>query len=221
VFGANGWPSINGGKGATTQAIAPAAARAQKDVTSFREEFDGSGELPPGWQWPIGRKPLSRVAGGKLTLTATDEAATAVQSITVPSFVAETAIDPRGITKGAFAGIMLFGDRANHLALVTDGKKIQVWNQRRSERTIVAESAVQPGVAIRLRVAAMDGNRFRFAVEGVGSAWTELAGETDGSFLPPWDRGLRAGVYVAGEPAATGSFDYFTAIPDGSRVLAK
>jgi len=97
VFGADGWPSINGGKGATTRAAAPALARNQKDVTHFREDFgaDVRNGLPPGWQWPIARQPVAHVAGGFLTLTAGEEPATAVQSITVASFVAETAVDPK------------------------------------------------------------------------------------------------------------------------------
>ena len=105
-------------------------------------------------------------------------------------------------------------------ALVTDGKKVQLWNQRRGERTTVAETGVQSRATIRLRVACIDGNRFRFAVQGADGTWTELAGETDGSFLPPWDRGLRTGLYVTGDKGAIGSFEYFVSSPDDGKLLA-
>lgn len=220
VFGADGWPTINAGKGASARAAAPAAARLQKPVTSFREDFGGQGELEPGWQWIIGRRPATRISDGRLTLTVADEPASTVQSITVPSFVAETAVDTKRLADGAFAGLVVYGDRVNHLALVTDGKKIQAWSLRRNERTTVAETTAAPGAAIRLRVAAVDGSRFRFAVQGSDGKWVELAGETDGSFLPPWDRGVRAGVYVAGSKGATGSFDYFVSTPDDGKLFA-
>jgi hypothetical protein len=220
VFGAEGWPSINEGKGASSRAKGPAIAREQKDVAILREDFNNAADLPPGWQWPIGRKPAARVADGRLTLTTVDGPATAVQSITVPSFLVETAVETRTDTS-AFAGIVVFGDAANHLALVTDGKKIQLWNQRRGERTTVAEMTGSSRDTIKLRVACIDGNRFRFAVQGADGAWAEFAGETDGSFLPPWDRGLRTGLYVAGDKGAAGAFDYFVSMSDDGKLLAR
>lgn len=221
VFNADGWPSINGGKGPSVNANAPAVASPQKDITKIRDDFSGKA-LMAGYQWPIGHMPQSRMENGALVLTATDGPATAVQSITVASFVSETAVQTAKLSGGAFAGLVVFGDQANHLALVTDGKTIQVWNQRRGQKTMVAETpAVGGAKAIKLRVACVGGNRFRFAVEGKGGAWQELAGETDGSYLPPWDRGLRTGVYVAGASGASGAFDYFAATPGDEKLFAQ
>jgi xylan 1,4-beta-xylosidase len=218
VFGADGWPTINGGKGASSRAAAPAAARSQGDLSGFREEFTGSGVLPSGWQWPIGRQPAARISDGQLTLTATDEPATAVRSITVPTFVAETSVDVRRLTKGASAGLVVYGDRMNHLALVTDGKSVQLWSQRKGERTVVAQTEAAAGGVVRLRVACVGGDKFRFALQA-GGAWKEFAAETDGSFLPPWDRGVRTGVYVAGGKDAAGSFDYFASVAGDGKLL--
>jgi beta-xylosidase len=220
VFAANGWPAINGGKGPTTRAPAPAMARAQGDLSAFREEFGGSGDLPPGWQWPVGRKPAMRISDGLLTLTSTDEPATAVRSITVASFVAETAVDPRRLTNGAYAGLAVFGDRMNHLAIVTDGRTVQVWEQRKGQRVTAAQAESPAGGAIRLRVACSNGEKFRFAMQDKTGAWKEFAGETDGSFLPPWDRGVRTGVYVAGGRNATGSFEYFVSTPGNGNLFS-
>ncbi|MSU49046.1 MAG: hypothetical protein EXS37_08180 [Opitutus sp.] len=133
----------------------------QRDVTVVRDDFNGSGELGSGWQWMIGRKPVSRIADGRLILEVGETAAVAVQSITAPSFVAETAVEVARISTGTFAGLAVYGDRVNHLALVTDG-----------------------------------------------------------SFLPPWDRGVRTGLYVAGSAGATASFDYFSSIPDDGKLFA-
>jgi len=219
VFGANGWPTINGGKGPSVRAAGPKVARWQKDITAVRDDFSGQ-TLGPTWQWLVGRRPATRLSGGWLTLDASENGAATVQSITVPSFVAETAVDPKKLEHGALAGLAIYGDRANHLALVTDGAKVQVWSEEKSQRRKVAERAAQAGAAVRLRIACIDGNRFRFAMQGPGGQWQEIGGETDGSFLPPWDRGVRTGVYVLGDTGARASFDYFTALPGDEKLFA-
>jgi beta-xylosidase len=221
VFGSDGWPTINQGRGPSTRAAAPAGARVQPDVTRWREEFDGAGPLPAGWQWPIGRRPSATRAGGALTLTVDDGPATVVRPIAVPSFVAETVVQVRGLAPGAEGGLAVYGDRANLLTLVTDGKKIQVWSQRRGERTLVAEAPARSGPTIGLRLAGIDGQKFRFAAQGADGAWTEIAAETDGSFLPPWDRGVRVGLVAAGPKGAQCAFAYFASTPDDAKLFAR
>jgi beta-xylosidase len=218
VFGADGWPVIREGRGPSVQAAAPRAATAQVDVTALRDDFSGS-SLAPGWQWLIGRKPAARIAGGKLTLEAGAGPASTVQSIRVASFIAETSVDPATLTRGASAGLAVFGDPANHLALLTDGKKIRVWSELKGQLRQAAEAEAAPGGVIRLRIACVDGRTFRFAVRGTGP-WTELGGATDGSSLPPWDRGVRVGLHVEGSAGAAASFDYFAMTPGVDGLLA-
>ena len=220
VFGSDGWPTINAGQGPSTRAPAPAMAKAQTDLTAFRTDFAGEGDLPAGWQWPIGRRPVARLGGGVLTLTAQDGPAAAVRSIVAASFTAETSVPAAHLTAGAFAGVAVYGDRQNQLVVVTDGRAVEVWIQRKGERTVVAAAPAPAGGVIRLRVACTDGNRFRFAVAGAAGPWQALAGETDGGFLPPWDRGVRAGLFVAGANGASGGFAFFASQPDDTKLLA-
>lgn len=220
-FGSDGWPSLNGGKGPSTSAAAPGGARAQADLTRWRDEFAGTGALPAGWQWPLGARPNAVKSGGALKLTVDDGPAAVVQSITTPSFVVEAEVERSGLRAGAFGGLAIYGDRVNHLALVTDGKRIEVWSQRRAQRTVVASTDAAPGPGVRLRVACIDGSRFRFAVQGAAGDWKEIAGETDGSFLPPWDRGVRAGLLASGDKGASCTFAYLASTPDDGKLFAK
>jgi hypothetical protein len=71
-----------------------------------------------------------------------------------------------------------------------------------------------------LRIACIDGNRFRFAARDARGNWQEIAGETDGGYLPPWDRGLRTGVCVIGPTGAAARFDYFSATPGDEKLFA-
>ena len=162
-----------------------------------------------------------RLSGGSLALTASAGAATAVQSIVAPSFVVETTIETPRLKGGAWAGLAIYGDGVNYLALVSDGRTIQVRTQRRGERRVVAEVAAAAGTKVPLRIACVDGSRFRFAVQNRADVWEEVAGETDGNFLPPWDRGVRAGVVVFGESGAEGAFAYFSSTPDDGKLFAR
>ena len=216
VFGADGWPAINRDRGPSTRALAPAAATRQVDRTAWRTDFDRAGEFAPGWQWPVGRQPAMRTAEGALTLTASEEPAVAMRSITVADFTVETATAPARLQGGAWAGLAVYGDRANHLACVTDGRKVQVWQVRRGQRTVLAEQpvTVPAGGWLQLRLRCVGGDRFEFSQRAGEGAWTALAAGTEGGYLPPWDRGLRTGLYVGGPAGAAGSFDYYASTPE-------
>jgi xylan 1,4-beta-xylosidase len=219
-YWADGWPTINAGHGPTTDAAAPAATVRQDQSVAFRDEFTAGTALAPGWQWPIGRRPNAQMRDGRIFLTVDDDSTTAVRSIAVPSFVAETAVIPVELSVGAEAGLVAFGDRADLLALVTDGKTIRLESHRRGERVSLAEAPIPAGATmIRLRIASVDGKLFRFATQNADGRWRELGENIDGSFLPPWDRGVRTGLYVSGPKAARASFDYFSLTPDDAKLF--
>src|SRR5207248_2362544 len=105
----------NAGQGPSTSADASAGARPQRMESVTDDDFSGAA-LSPAWQWPIGRRPNAHVAGGKLALESDGQgSASAVQSVTAASYVAETLVDRATLSPGAFAGLAIFGDRVNHL----------------------------------------------------------------------------------------------------------
>jgi xylan 1,4-beta-xylosidase len=149
------------------------------------------------------------------------EPASIVRSITTPSFVAETAVDVEHLGANGFAGLVVYGDRANEIDFVTDGRRIQIWSRRRQLRSTVADVSAGAAAPVALRVACIGGNAFRFAVRSVEGKWQEVGTETDGAFLPPWDRGVRVGLCVAGPKSTQASFTYFTMTPDDAGLFAQ
>ncbi len=214
VFGADGWPSINGGRGPSTRSAAPSAA----DKAVVYDDFDATA-LAAGWQWLNGPRPSVTIQDGRLTLSPAAEPTGLVQSVRTPSFVVETSVDTTGLGTGAVAGLVVYGDRANNLHLATDGSRIQIWSQQRSKRTDLAEVNIDNSRVVALRISCQDGNRFRFAVQHRNRSWREIGVETNGAHLPPWDRGVRVGLMVTGSASVRGSFDYFSVTPGNTHFL--
>jgi beta-xylosidase len=76
TWGADGWPSINNGRGPSGGAAAPQGTRAQAASQNFFEDFTRRA-LHPLWQWPQANVPDLRVepaGGGRLVLSPTSEA---------------------------------------------------------------------------------------------------------------------------------------------------
>ena len=77
---------------------------------------------------------------------------------------------------------------------------------------MLAETILPAIPALYLRLQAQDGNRYRFAWSRDGRTWTDMqppAETADGSFLPPWDRGVRVGVVAQGPASTTAAFERF------------
>ncbi|HEV2912450.1 MAG TPA: family 43 glycosylhydrolase [Pyrinomonadaceae bacterium] len=224
-WGADGWPTINDGKGPSTQAAIAAlssggGAPAER---TFRDDFRA--RLSPGWQWPQANEPVVRFerAGreGWLVLAPVPEqsanplGAVLARSTSAGDYVAETALDTRGMTAGMVAGLSAYGDAENALGIgVSDGKFV-LWRTEKKERQVVATSDIPASGVVRLRMTARDGHLFRFSVSGDGRNWKDVGQEVEGSYLPPWDRGVRVALTVGGVAGARARFDWLDMRPTG------
>src|SRR5690606_2338018 len=63
AWGADGWPAINAGGGASSRAAAPLGVAAREPEREFVDELIGP-SLRPGWQWPWARAPEHRFMAG-------------------------------------------------------------------------------------------------------------------------------------------------------------
>ena len=215
-WGADSWPTINDGRGPSVRADSPFNVAQHNAEYSFFDEFTAAG-LRPGWQWPVGNEPAARIEparGGWLVLAPTREHATEqtgavfARSTTTGDYVATTVVDRRGLSQRARVGLSAYGDGENGLGVSVDNQgAVYVW---RREKNDYKESFVFSNLSsyslARLRMTVREGHLYRFAVSGDGRQWQDVGNEMDGSYLPPWDRGVRVALTAGGAPNAAGRF---------------
>ncbi|MBO0361138.1 family 43 glycosylhydrolase [Hymenobacter sp. BT186] len=207
---AEGWPEFTNNGSVPVQAAPVAKAR------NLTDEFDGP-VLQPSWQWPVQERPTVAVRGGQLRLTARPEHSGAAlgQHTTSANYTATTTLlNPNGLPAGTVAGIAAHGDPENTLALTAGSGKLQLWQLEKGKQKTLSETKLPTAAALTFRLRAENGNLFRFDYStDNGKNWLAMpaagAAAINGTYLPPWDRGVRAGVLAKGPVTATATFERF------------
>jgi xylan 1,4-beta-xylosidase len=211
VFGADGWPTINEGRGPSARAASPFAARQANADYHFFDDFRLP-TLQPGWQWPQSNAPDLTPGRGRLLLTPSRDvtgdptAAVLARTTTRGDYTATAALDPRSLKGNGTAGLAAYGDSDNSLGIaVRAGGEVFLWRKEKEKPTLLTDKneGAARGPVIYLRMTVREGHLYRFAMSDDSRAWRDVGGEMDGAYLPPWDRGVRVAL-VAGE--STGWF---------------
>ena len=203
---AAGWPRfLNQHSTPTMPAPVPAAVA---------DEFEGAA-LGPAWEWPVEDKPPFALSGGQLRLTARPGrggAALGRSTLAARYQATATLLAPAALPPGTTAGLAALGDPNNSLTLTAGDNKLRLWERRGGKDRTLAETALPATAALRLRVRALGNGQYRFTWSPDGTQWNDLqpgSENTDGQFLPPWDRGVRVGVVAQGPATATATFERF------------
>ena len=225
VWGKDGWPSINRGQGPSGSAVSsPHGTRGMNGLArSFFDDFN-TRRLGPGWQWPAANVPVYRVERGQLILSPTIAAehnpasAVLARTTTTGDYVATTAVNMRGVREAEFAGLSAYGDAENALGISVDNKKVVIlWRREKNEykENILTDfvGTLPRSGLVQLRMTAREGHLYGFAVSDDGRTWTDVGGEVDGSYLPPWDRGVRVALVAGGSRGGGGRFGHFRIEP--------
>ncbi|OON69526.1 glycoside hydrolase [Hymenobacter sp. CRA2] len=207
---ADGWPDFRSGGTIPAKGNPPAAAR------NFDDNFDGKA-LALSWQWPVQEPPTLAVRGGQLLLTARPQHSGAVlgqHTYTADYIASVTLLNPAKLPAGTQAGLAAHGDPENTLALTAGGGKLQLWQLEKGKQKTLSETKLPATDALALRLQAQNGSQFRFewSADG-GKTWQAMPGVNgpiNAAYLPPWDRGVRAGVLAKGPATATVAFDNFS-----------
>lgn len=211
-WGTGDWPTINGGLGPSKNAASPFGAPDRADEYSFFDDFTGA-RLRPGWQWPQANEPEISVqrnrGGGMLILAPSNkeqskaEAISAVlaHSTTAGEYVVTTRIFTRGMAARAMAGLSAYGDNENALGASVQGREVLLWRLEKGNNQIIARAPFSKGDSLYLEMRVREGHFYRFGFSWNQNDWTRLGEELDGSYLPPWDRGVRIALTAGGAPA--------------------
>ena len=124
-------------------------------------------------------------------------------------YTASVVIDPKQST--AAVGVAAIGDERNAVAAVYNNGMVQVIMLKDGKETILAQDTARIFNKRRLPVLIMEvhnGSKISFKYSQVGQFPMPLNQQPiDGSFLPPWDRAVRAGLVVKGK--GVGAFEAF------------
>ena len=218
---ANGWPTINGGRGPSAIAPRPSVANIVLDPDSFYDEFDAPA-IAASWQWPQWSVPviaIETVRGGRLMLSASNKrskdalAALITQRAPGGNYTATTEVDLAGQPREALAGLSAYGDQENALGItLAVGGEIRVWSMESKGRRTVA-AAKTAAQALSLRMTAKEGARYRFAYSVDGKTWTPVGDEVDGGHLGY----VRVALHAGGAAGAVGRFEWLRIEPAPAR----
>jgi hypothetical protein len=86
-----------------------------------------------------------------------------------------------------------------------------VRRENAAQQTVATVAVPGPG-AVQLRVSAVAGARFRFAMSADGRTWKPIGGEAAGGYLP-WALAVRIALAVGGPPGAEGCSDWIGVKP--------
>jgi beta-xylosidase len=214
-FGADDWPTINGGRGPSVTNTSPFGAAQRKTDAGYSDSFAG-GQLQKGWQWPQDQEPVYRLKNGHLRLAAKGAGATNLLAATLaratltPDYVATTILETRPIKAGASAGLFAFGDSKNAMGAVFSDGQVITWRRDKGVTRELGHSPAPRGPKLHLRLTARQGYHFQLAMSSDGKNWSPCGDAADAKDLPPWDRSVRVALTVGGVADAEGIFDSFS-----------
>ena len=190
-------------------------APALSDMGRFNiaDEFAGD-RLGLAWQWPLEQLPTAAVRNGQLHLAAHASRLGAVvaRRTHAATYKAATTLDFASLPVNTYAGLAAVGDPYNALALVAGNGQLHVWHLRSGKHQTLVQVFIEPCATLSLRLEVWGGQRYRFAYSTDGASWQPLPTEgfsLNGTYLPPWDRGVRVALLAQGETGGVATFNNF------------
>ena len=190
-------------------------APALSDMGRFNiaDEFAGD-RLGLAWQWPLEQLPTAAVRNGQLHLAAHASRLGAVvaRRTHAATYKAATTLDFASLPVNTYAGLAAVGDPYNALALVAGNGQLHVWHLRSGKHQTLVQVFIEPCATLSLRLEVWGGQRYRFAYSTDGTSWQPLPTEgfsLNGTYLPPWDRGVRVALLAQGETGGVATFNNF------------
>ncbi|MES2646384.1 MAG: family 43 glycosylhydrolase [Bacteroidota bacterium] len=173
------------------------------------DEFEAD-SLSLNWQWSVFQKPVYSVDDGALMLQGSPDGSGSFlgQKTLTGNYVVNTTVNT--VASSAAAGLAAIGDENNILYASYKNGQVSVIQNKNGTDTTIASRNIPKQETIYLRMQVANGKDIRFFYSVNGKVFTSLhANNIDGSFLPPWDRAVRAGIISKGEPNSRAVFERF------------
>jgi beta-xylosidase len=188
----------------------PEQAPAHVKPARKTEDDFGTSTLSKRWQWSVFQQPQVKQEGGELFLPAsTIESGNYLGRHTTSANCTVT-VKLHAQKSTAEAGVAAIGDERNTLAAFYRNGIVRLVQMRDGKETEVARRKVPKATKPFLRMQVRNGKEMRFFYSANGKRFTALSmNGMNGSYLPPWDRAVRAGIIAKGEDGTEGVFDSF------------
>jgi beta-xylosidase len=176
------------------------------------DNFEGH-NLALGWEWSVFSNINYQLKGGNLQLGALPEAAGAFigRKTLTGNYTSTTTVDTK--QTNATAGLAAIGDEKNVLSILFAKNKIKVVALKNGVDSTIAQNSVSAKTKIYLKMQVSEGRYFTYSYSTNGKNYTVLNKKpADGIYLPPWDRGIRAGLISKGNPNQKAVFESFRMI---------
>ncbi|HEX8676167.1 MAG TPA: hypothetical protein VF700_03050 [Segetibacter sp.] len=122
------------------------------------------------------------------------------------NYTSTTTVDTK--QTNATAGLAAIGDEKNVLSILFAKNKIKVVALKNGVDSTIAQNSVSAKTKIYLKMQVTEGRYFTYSYSTNGKNYTVLNKKpADGIYLPPWDRGIRAGLISKGNPNQKAVFE--------------
>jgi len=215
-WGEDNWPYFEN-RSPSIAAKAPHSLN-KPDEIDVRDDFTQP-QLAPTWQWSVTKTPrftLQKENGGRLMLQTSPVNIGSIlgQRTKTANYTATAVLDTRSVPKDAQAGLTAIGDPDNALGVALRNGEIVLWSVKGNKTNIIDRAAAPQETAIQFRLTTQKGDQMQFDWSTNGQDWNALnkGQAVDGSYLPPWDRGVRVGLTAKGPAGGAVAFDRFTLV---------
>lgn len=178
----------------TNEYITPADTRTAYTVT---DRFDKP-ELDVQWSWSVFNKPSMQIGNGQLGIKLKNEREV-FMARKIDSPVHETTVEIIP-APAAQAGVALIGDDQNLIYAAATQDSIQVTMLKKGVSSSLGKFPLAAkGKRVFLKMLVKNNTDISFQYSMNGKTFTSLKiPATDISYLPPWDRAVRAGIIAKG-----------------------
>ena len=217
---ADGWATINEGRGASKVAETPFKGTRQQSIFSFLSDEFNKNSLAPVWSQPLFENQTAQLKDGFVRLAPTDKqlAMEKIPEIVLAqrtvsgNYVVTTRVDFSKIKPDEYAGISAYSWRKNAVGISLGNGKIFAWRREDGKQTETGNVALPKNeTAVVLKIEARDSAIFDFAYSADGENWQRLGDQISFGTLG----GVRiALVYNGNRTNAGARFDWIKVVPN-------